>query len=252
MTNRARRLPAAWLTRAASLVAAVVIWEIVGRVAAPAFLPPFSAVVAALVRLVATGQIVGHLARSLVGLAAGYALATCVGIGAGALMGRFDGVGRLSAPWLNALLAAPSLLFVPVLYTIFGTGRITQVGAVFFAAVFVITATTEAGVRATSPRLLEMAAAFGASPRDLFWRVRWPAARPLVAVGLRVGVLSAVKGMVNGEMFVAIFGLGGLIRTFGARFDPAGVLAVVLVVQAVALACVAVLSRIFRSTEAPT
>jgi len=227
----------------ASVAVVLALWEIVSRAAAPVFLPPFSEVIRALVTLIRSGLILEHLAISVLSLAAGFALAVVLGISIGAAMGRYPGIGRALDPWLTALLAAPNLVFVPLLFTLFGAGRLTQVGAVFLGAVFVIIATTESGIRETSPRLLEMASAFGASERDLFWKVRWPEARPIVSSGLRVGILYAVKGMVNGEMFIALSGLGGLIRTYGGRFEAANVLAILLVVIAVALACAAGVSR---------
>jgi NitT/TauT family transport system permease protein len=236
-------------TSGMSVIVGVAVWEAIARFRPSPFLPPFSEVIGALARLVATGEILGNLALSLVSLLVGFAAAVVVGVAAGALMGRHDRLGRALDPWLTAMLAAPNLVFVPILFTLFGASRLTQVGAVFLGAVFVIASTTESGIRQASPRLLEMASAFGANERDLFWKVRWPQAQPLVAGGLRVGVLYAVKGMVNGEMFIALSGLGGLIRTFGSRFEAANVLAVLLVVALVALTCAAAVSRAARPTS---
>jgi NitT/TauT family transport system permease protein len=43
--------------------------------------------------------------------------------------------------------------------------------------------------------------------------------------------------MINGEMFITLFGLGALLRTYGGRFDAEKVFAILLVVVAVALVC---------------
>jgi NitT/TauT family transport system permease protein len=206
-------------------------------------------VLAALVDLVASGRIAGSLGLSLASLAAGFSLAVIVGIAAGVLMGRYAAAGRLFDPYLNALLAAPNLLFVPILFTLFGASRATQVGAVFLHAVFVIAATTQAGIREAPPGLIEMARSFGATERDLFWKIRLPEARPMMVAGLRIGVLYAVKGMINGEMFIALTGLGALIRTHGGRFEPDYVLAVIGVVIGVAVLSSALLDRGFRRPE---
>ncbi|MEJ3749191.1 hypothetical protein WEI85_38750 [Actinomycetes bacterium KLBMP 9797] len=61
-----------------------------------------------------------------------------------------------------------------------------------------------------------------------------PAATPLIMAGVRLGVGRAVTGMINGEMFVAVAGLGRIVTQAGGRFDGASVLAVLLVVIAVA------------------
>jgi NitT/TauT family transport system permease protein len=100
---------------------------------------------------------------------------------------------------------------------------------------------------------MAMATAFGASERQIFWQIRWPEARPLVASGLRVGVLLAVKGMINGEMFVAFTGLGALVRTYGARFDAARLMALVSVLAVVALGSAALLDIVERhASRRPT
>jgi len=235
-----------WQTRAVSLGLAIAAWEIGARWAGAPFLPPASAVAVALADLVASGRIAGNLSLSLASLAAGFLLAVVAGIAAGVVMGRYRTAARLFDPYLNALLAAPNLLFVPILFTLFGASRATQVGAVFLHAVFVITATTQTGIREAPHALIEMARSFGATERDLFWKVRLPEAQPMMLAGLRIGVLYAVKGMINGEMFIALTGLGALIRTHGGRFEPAYVLAIIGVVIGVAVVCSAALDRLYR------
>ena len=56
----------------------------------------------------------------------------------------------------------------------------------------------------------------------------------------------AVKGMINGEMFIALFGLGALLRSYGSRFDAENVFAILLVVIIVALACTFLVQTVER------
>jgi ABC-type nitrate/sulfonate/bicarbonate transport system permease component len=44
-----------------------------------------------------------------------------------------------------------------------------------------------------------------------------------------------VKGMLNGEMYIAVLGLGALVEQYGASFDASNVLALSAVVVAVGL-----------------
>jgi NitT/TauT family transport system permease protein len=101
-----------------------------------------------------------------------------------------------------------------------------------------------AGVRSVREDLREMALSYGASRAQVTFLVLIPSAMPLVMAGVRVGAGRAVKGMINGEMFVALSGLGFLVATAGARYDVESVLAVMLVVIAVAVAVGAVASRL--------
>jgi ABC-type nitrate/sulfonate/bicarbonate transport system permease component len=220
-----------------SLLVGLAIWEVAGRVLHYSFLPPFSTVLRAVLDLVASGQILGYLGASLVSLFVGYGLAALVGVLLGLSMGRYGRVEYVIGPYINALLATPKIVFVPILYALFGVGRGTQVAIVFLSAFFIIVINTMGGMRNVDASCIEMARAFGASERQLFRKVLLPGALPLTMAGLRLGIGRGVKGMITGEMFIALFGLGALLRKYGSRFDSARVFAIVLVVIGVALLC---------------
>jgi NitT/TauT family transport system permease protein len=223
-----------------------VAWEATGRLARFAFLPPLSSVAAALWQLAMDGEIVRHLAPSLGSLVAGYTLAAGLGLALGVLMARRPGLDRLLDAYVSAMLAAPNLVFVPVLGALLGAGRGTQVAVVFLYAFFLVTATTAAAMRASDGALVDMARSFGAVDRQLFWKVLVPGSAPLILAGLRIAMVRGVKGMIGGEMLVAVTGLGALVRTYGSRFDAERALAVLLVVMAVALAGAGVIGALER------
>jgi NitT/TauT family transport system permease protein len=235
-----------WRVRTLSLLAGCVAWEIGARLAATPFFPTCIDTVRALVTLVADGLILGSLWVSFANLSIGFAAAAIAGIAIGTAMSRFRSLDLVLEPYLHALLSAPGLIYVPILFTLFGTARVTQIGSVFLHALFAITATTVGALRPRNRSLIAMATAFGATERQVFWRVRWPEAQPLIVSGLRLGALLAVKGMINGEMFIAFTGLGALVRTYGSRFEPQGVLAVVIVVVAIAFAATGVIDAAER------
>jgi NitT/TauT family transport system permease protein len=228
------------------LIVGITAWELVGRWVQFDFLPPFSNVLRALTGLILSGQIVAPLAMSLVGLAIGYGLAVTGGVTLGLLMGRSRTVEYLVDPFISGFLAAPKVVFVPVMFALFGVSRIIQVAVVFLSAFFIIVTNTMSAVHSVDRTYIEMARSFGARDRQLFWKVLLPAAFPMTVAGLRVGMGRAVKGMINGEMFIALFGLGGLLRLYGSRFDSERVLAILLVVIGVALVCSSVVQTVER------
>jgi ABC-type nitrate/sulfonate/bicarbonate transport system permease component len=129
---------------------------------------------------------------------------------------------------------------------LFGLSRVIQVVVVFLSAFFVIVLNTMRGVQTVDPEHAEMALAFGATERQLLWRVLLPGALPLTLAGLRLAVGHAIRAMVAAEMFVTLFGLGALLRSFGGRFDAERVFAVLLVVIGVAFACSYLLELVDR------
>ena len=210
-------------------------WEILGRLLDFAFLPAFSIVLQACWQMIASGEILNSLMASLLSLAGGYGLAAFLGLLLGSLMGRYRKIEYLMDVYLNAFLASPTLIWVPILFVFFGVGRMSQVAVVFLYSFWLIVANTITGIRTVDGTLVEMARSFGANERQLFRKVILPGALPLIMAGLRIGMGRAVKGMINGEMFIALIGLGALIKTYGGQFNAAKVLGVLLVIIAVAI-----------------
>ena len=232
------------LTRATSLVAGLAMWEVGARLAHSPLFPSCSKTIAALVELIRSQTLGPHLTMSLLNLAAGFGAAAIAGLATGVLMGRYATFDRTLAPFLRAFLAAPGLVYVPPLFTFFGASNLTLAGSVFVHTVFVIATTAADALRQTEPSLVAMAAAFGASHRQTFWKVQWPRARPMVVSGLQVSAPLAVKGLINGEMFIAFTGMGALVRTYGSRFEPDKVLALLIVIVAISLAASSAIGRL--------
>lgn len=223
---------------AAALALGIVVWELLARWWDVIFFPPFSAVVARLIQLTIDGKILENLVGSLMNLVIGFAISAIVGVGVGMLMGAYRKVEMALDAYVYALLTAPSLVFAPIFFAIFGLGRQTILGVVIMYSIFIIIINTVAAIRSVPVELIEMGRSYCASERQLFFRIILPAALPLIFAGLRLGMGRAVKGTINGEMFISATGLGAVVITAGRRFDAAAVLAVLLVIIIVALVAV--------------
>ncbi len=226
------RLGVTW--NAFSIMGALVVWEAAGHALRFPWLPPFTTVLGGAWELIATGQIIGNLLISLSSLAMGVAVALAIGVPLGLLMGWYPVVGMTLDPYVDAMLASPSIAFVPLVFVLFGLSPITRVLVVFLFAFFIIVINAESAVRQVDPGLVEMAAVYGARRAQLFWKVVLPDALPLVMAGIRLGVVHGVKGMINGEIFIALVGLGAMVRSFGGQFDAVHVWAIVIIIVAVA------------------
>lgn len=219
-----------------SLLAGVILWEIIGRAANFPFLPPLSMVVQATWRMVQSGEILDNLWASLAALAIGYTLAIALGIPLGLAMARSRTVSEIAGPFMSALLAVPSLLFVPIFFALFGVSRLTQIAVIFVYSFVLIEIMAESGFRQVSGDFIEMGCAFGANSSQLWRRVILPNALPTLMAGLRLGMGRAIRGMVSGEMLIVLVGLGALLRQYGNRFDAASVYGILLVIVGIALA----------------
>jgi NitT/TauT family transport system permease protein len=204
------------------------------------FFPPLSAVLERLGELTLEGKIIGNVINSLVNLAIGFGVSAVLGIGIGMAMGAYRKVEMALDVYVYALLTAPSLVFAPLFFAMFGASnsRLSVIAVIVMYTVFIVIVNTQAAIRNVPPPLVEMGRSYDANERQLFRRIIVPAATPLIMAGLRLGMGRAVKGMINGEMFIAIVGLGQVVTSAGDRFDAEGVLAVLIVIVTIAMVAV--------------
>jgi NitT/TauT family transport system permease protein len=219
----------------AALLGLALGWELVGRLDASMFVPPLSRVLETWWHLLGDGTLPRAASSSLLSLVKGFVPAAGLGVVVGLAMGRFAVVRHVLDGWVNALMSAPLSALVPVLIALFGVRDTVVAATVFMFSFFVIVVNTLTGVRGTDRSLVDMARAFGAGELALFGRIYLPAALPAMMLGLRLGVVQAVKGMVVGEMLISLVGLGERLIYYGNTFLITELYAVILSVLVLAL-----------------
>ena len=208
--DRARSAYRAGIT----LLLAAAVYEAVARSGAfpPALLPTLPKVASSLVTMLLDGSMLHHASSTLYRVLVGLALAVCVGLPLGVLMGRFRPVESFFLPLASALMPIPSLAWVPIFILWFGLGNTVAILIVFYAALFPMLLNAWSGVRSVNPLWLRAAGAMGADERALFWRVIIPGASPFIITGLRQAFLRAWIAVVGAEMLAASdWGLGWVI-----------------------------------------
>jgi NitT/TauT family transport system permease protein len=218
-----------------ALLGLAVVWEILGRLNVSMFIPPISQIAAVWWTLLANGTLTAAAGSSLLSFVKGFVPAAVVGVIVGLAMGRFATVRYLLDGWVNALMSAPLSALVPVLIALFGLRDTVVAATVFMFSFFVIVVNTMTGVRGTDRSLVEMARVFGAGELALFGRVYLPSALPAMMLGLRLGIVQAVKGMVVGEMLISLVGLGERLIYYGNTFLITELYAVIVSVLLIAL-----------------
>ncbi len=184
-----------WFQRLVVWGLIVLVWEILGIIVGPFFLPRFSQVFISMFAAFALGDMT-TLSGSLVQMFVGFGLAAAVGVPIGLIMGRSRLVDWVLGIYVNALFVTSMEALLPFIIILVGTEFKFRVVVVFLFAIFYVIINTAAGVRAVDPKLLETASAFCTPRLRLFTRIIMPAALPYIITGLRLGLGHAVKGMV--------------------------------------------------------
>jgi NitT/TauT family transport system permease protein len=204
-----------------SVVIGLLIWEIVSRfvIANALFLAAPSEIAFAIYNLAVTGQLGHHVAISAVEFALGYVIASVLGIALGLAMASSDTIKQACQPWVSGLYATPTIALAPLFILWFGIGIWSKVIVVITLVLFSVSINTEAGLRTTSERLIEMLRSFGATPRQIFFKVSLPSAVPFILAGLKLGIGRGLIGVVVAELFGSRAGLGRLISQSADAFN---------------------------------
>jgi NitT/TauT family transport system permease protein len=101
---------------------------------------------------------------------------------------------------------------------IVGFGQATVVVTVVLFSVWIIALDTRAGVKGINPSLLEMTRSFGARKIEVYTKVIFWAALPEILAGLRLGMIRGVRGVVVGQLLIAIMGIGELFELYSRNF----------------------------------
>ncbi|HKN09214.1 MAG TPA: ABC transporter permease [Pseudomonadota bacterium] len=205
----------------ASVLGGLIAWELISRlfVANPLFLAAPSQIVQAIYSLTLSGEMARHVAISAVEFALGYVIASVIGIGLGFAMASSATAKRALQPWISGLYATPTIALAPLFILWLGIGIWSKVLVVIFLVLFPVTINTEAGLRTTSERLIEMLRSFGASPQQIFLKVSLPSAMPFILAGLKLGIGRGLIGVVVAELFGSRAGLGRLISQSADAFN---------------------------------
>lgn len=233
----------------ASLLVWCVIWEIVGRSGAMFLIPPLSDVLVAVVALVQTGTWQAAAITTLNSFLLGMFFAIVVGVILGVLMGRSTTADSLLGIWVNIFVSAPLSALVPVLMILFGMGETTVVVTVFLFAVWIIVLDTRAGIQGVPKSLVEMGRSYGASPFTLYGKIIFLAALPEILAGIRLGVVRGVKGVVIGQLLVAIIGYGELFELYSRNFDMVNFWALTIILFAAAMGLSALIENIEKRVD---
>jgi NitT/TauT family transport system permease protein len=213
MSLRGHRVPMAF-----SLLVWFAVWEVIGRLELVSLLPPFSDVLGAFGEVVGSDTFADAAWITLQAFLIGMALSFAVGLSVGILMGTSRAVGSLMGMWVNIFESSPLTAIVPALMALLGFGLPTMIVTVFLFSVWVIALDTQVGVERVNPSLVEMGRSFGASKRVLYVRIVLRAALPELLAGIRLGVIRGLKGVVIGQLLIAVLGVGYLFELYSRNF----------------------------------
>lgn len=232
-----RRLAIIWAIRIGVAALALGLWQAsaAARWINPLFTSSPSAIWSA---LVANGQtiILNQLPTTLIEMALGLFSGCLVGFPLGVLLSRVEILNAAFRPLYVALNSLPRIALAPLFIIWFGLGISSKVALSFTLVVFIIMINTIAGLVEVDRDSAMLAKSMGVGEWRRLWVFQLPAAVPVLAAAVELGIVYSFLGVITGELVGGSRGLGVLLAEEATAFQTSEFFATLLILAAVTAA----------------
>ncbi|MDH3695100.1 MAG: ABC transporter permease [Gammaproteobacteria bacterium] len=209
-----------WLIRPVVLfIGLIAVWQLVTIITqAPVYILPGP--IKVLETLTGNlGLIMSHATVTALEIVLGLFIGTLLGIASALCLTYFRPARRWLLPVLVVSQSLPVFALAPVLVLWFGYGLASKVAMAVLIIYFPVAAACYDGLRHTNAGWLDLARTMNASKLAILRQIRFPAALPALASGLRVAAAVAPIGAVVGEWVGSSRGLGYLMLHANGRMQ---------------------------------
>jgi NitT/TauT family transport system permease protein len=163
---------------------------------------------------------------------AGFALGATAGLVLAVLFAGSRLLERGLLPYVMVSQTVPILAVAPMVVVWMGTSWVSKAVIAAYLTFFPVTVNVLRGLRTVDPDALALMRALSATPRQVFLKLRFPAALPYLFTALRLSATASVVGAIIGELPVGSrFGMGVVIINAAQYYNwrPANLWAAILV-----------------------
>ena len=162
----------------------------------------------------------------------GFVVGGCAGLVLAVAFAHSRLLERGFLPYVIASQTVPILAIAPMVVVWLGTSWVSKAVIAAYLTFFPVTINVLRGLRAVDPDALALMRALAATPRQVFVRLRAPAALPSLFTALRISATISVVGAIIGELPVGSrYGMGVVIINAAQYYNwrPANLWAAILV-----------------------
>jgi NitT/TauT family transport system permease protein len=148
--------------------------------------------------------------------------------------------------FLVSLNSIPKIALAPLFIIWMGTNLSSKVAISMLIALFAIVIDTVLGLRSADPDVLDMTKSMRATPLQVLWKIRFPAALPAMFAGMKVAISLALVGAIAGEFVASNVGLGYVILTAQGMMQTTRVFAAIVLLGVLGTALFYLVSLVER------
>jgi len=210
-------------------------WEMMIRIfQVPEFVfPAPSAIAVALVK--SFKNILPHFLITLAELTSGYVIGATVGLVLAAVLTQIPYLEKIITPYILLLITTPTLALVPLLMLKLGFNIWPRIIAVSLASGPMVMINSVTGFRRTDLAKIALAKSYGATTFQIFKKIRFPLALPMIIVGLLVGGIFGLITAVGADMVGGKMGLGNRLAYYSSLARMANFFAVIILVSSIGI-----------------
>lgn len=183
-----------------------------------------------------------HLPATMSVTAIGLVISIGLGLFLAVIMDISPIVRKALYPVIIASQTIPTTAIAPLFVLWFGYSLWSKVLVTILITFFPITITVYDGFQSTKREMEELLLSFGASKKDIFIKLKIPAALPSAFSAIKMAIPLSIIGAAIGEWLGAQSGLGYFSRRMMTQLDGAGVFAPIVLLSVVAMAIVAIIT----------
>lgn len=174
----------------------------------PLFMPTPTAVIQRASGLLQSGQLLDNISASVMRMLWGFGISAILSIPIGLAIGTFKSIEGLLEPVLGLFRYMPAAAFIPLIILWLGLGEPPKIAIVFLGSFFYNILMIADAVKFISLDKINAAYTLGATTKDVFLRVIFPATLPNIIDTLRINLAGAWNFVVVAELVASNSGLG--------------------------------------------
>jgi NitT/TauT family transport system permease protein len=215
----------------------IAVWQLIVMIGnyPPFILPTPGQVWTELLRSIQTPSFWNHIGITLIEVLAGLIIGAILAMVLGYVLAKSSLMSSILSPLIVASQAIPIVAVAPLLAIWFGYGITPKIVTALLIVFFPILISVATGLRSIEPNLRDLMRSLQANRRQMFFKLEFPAALPMILSGFKVGATLSVIGAIVGEFVNSDRGLGFLIKQGNGEYNTARTFVALIALMLMAL-----------------
>lgn len=212
-----------------------IIWEAIARVIDAAYILPSPSQILEKMWQLKDMLFLVHLPATLLVMAIGLLVSIVFGVALAVAMSLNEKIEKAIYPIVVVTQTVPITALAPIFVLWFGYSLWSKVIATILMTFFPITVNVYDGFRSTKREMEELLITYGATKKQIFFKLKFPSSLPYFFSALKMAVPLSVIGAAISEWLGAQSGLGYFSKRMMTQLDGAAVFAPIVILSFVAI-----------------